>query len=56
MDDVLGRIVQSIAKGEMKDALDQILHKVPKVHMPDGLQTLPTKDHIESVMELAEEV
>jgi len=47
MDDVLGRIVQLIAKGELKATVDDILHKMPKVKIPDGLQTLPTKDHIE---------
>ena len=49
VDDVVGQIMQSIAKGEMKEALDKILKKAPKTPIPEGLAVAPTKEHLDKV-------
>jgi hypothetical protein len=49
VDDVVGQIMQSIAKGEMKEALDKILKKAPKTTLPEGLAVAPTKEHLDKV-------
>lgn len=52
MDDVVGTIVQMIAKGELPETVEKIIAKTPKVELPDGLAVAPTKDHLDKVAAL----
>ncbi len=52
MDDVVGGIVQLIAKGDLADQVAKIIKKAPAVQLPDGLAVTPTKDNIEKVQAL----
>jgi len=52
LDDVLGGLVQLIAKGDCEDLLEDILNKAPDVVLPEGLSVTPTKDNIEALEEL----
>ncbi|MCO5157850.1 MAG: ParB/RepB/Spo0J family partition protein [Aquamicrobium sp.] len=49
VDDVVGQVLQLIAKGEMADALAKILKKVPKHSIPEGLAVAPTKEHLAKI-------
>jgi hypothetical protein len=46
MDDLLGEVVQSIARGEAADILTDALEKAPKVKMPEGMINAPTKENL----------
>ena len=52
VDDIVGKILQSIAKGELKELVDKCIAGSPEVVLPAGLQQLPTKQHIEAVAAL----
>lgn len=53
LDDVLGTIVQLIARGDSKEFIKAIIADTPEVKLPKNLQAHPTKDHIEKVESLA---
>lgn len=55
MDDVVGGVLKAIAKGEFKEKVEAIVKKAPKVEIPAGLQTTPTKDHIAQVTALKDD-
>jgi hypothetical protein len=44
MDDVLGGIVQLIAKGELDEALATVIENSPAVKLPEGFADMPTKE------------
>lgn len=46
MDDLFGGVMQAVAKGDLKEFAAELIAKAPKVEMPAGLQTLPTKDNL----------
>jgi len=46
MDDMLGALVQLIAKGELKDVVERLVKASPAVKLAKGLQTLPTKQNL----------
>lgn len=51
MDDVLGALIQRIAKGEddhLAEIMSEIVDKAPKVVIPTGLAVAPTKEHLEA--------
>jgi hypothetical protein len=52
-DDLVGRLVQLIATGELKELVEQIIAETPEVELPSGLQALPTKENIAAVSALA---
>jgi len=52
MDDIVGGILQLIAKGEFKDAVDKIIGKAPEVEIPEGLSVAPTKETLSKVADL----
>lgn len=52
MDDIIGGVVQLIAKGDLKDTVDQLIAKTPEVNLPENMSVLPTKDNIEKVAAL----
>lgn len=49
MDDIVGGVVQLIAKGELKETVDQLIAKTPAVELPEGISVAPTKDNLEKV-------
>lgn len=53
IDDVLGRLVQMLAAGELKEVLGTILKNTPAVAAPQNLQKLPTKDNMAEAIKLA---
>lgn len=52
MDDVLGKVVQMIAKGELKEVTEKLLSETPVKKLPKGLQTLPTQANIDSLAKI----
>jgi hypothetical protein len=46
VDDLVGALIQAIARGEHKALVEQLVAEAPEVELPAGLQTLPTKEHI----------
>lgn len=52
MDDLVGGIVQLIAKGEASDLLEKVLSKTKTVEVPSGFAALPTADNLEKVSKL----
>lgn len=50
MDDILGKIVQLIAKGDLEDLVSQIVEATPEVVIPENMPIAPTKDNIQKVM------
>lgn len=52
VDDIVGGLLQLIAKGELKDVVDQLAAKAPTVVIPAGMMTSPTKDNLEKASEL----
>lgn len=46
MDDLLGEVVQLIARGEAADIMTEALEKAPKVKIPTGMLTAPTKENL----------
>lgn len=49
MDDMLGRVIQAVAKGEFAEFLEQIVAKTPKVVLPANMPVAPTKKNIEAM-------
>jgi len=49
VDDVVGKILQLIAKGELKEVLDHVLTKTTKANLPKNLAVAPTKENIDKV-------
>ncbi|CAA2141503.1 ParB/RepB/Spo0J family partition protein [Hyphomicrobium sp. ghe19] len=49
VDDVVGAILQLIAKGDLKDVLDAILKKTPVAKLPKNMTVAPTKENIAKV-------
>ena len=52
IDDLVGKLLQLIAAGECKDLVEQLIEASPEVELPQGLQSLPTKEHIAQLNEL----
>jgi len=52
VDDVIGGVLQLIAKGDLKDQVMAIIAKAPKVVLPANMQLIPTKQNIASIGEL----
>ena len=52
VDDVVGSLMQLIAKGELKEVVDKIIAKTPEVDLPANLSVAPTKDNVEKVASL----
>lgn len=52
MDDLVGFVLQSIAKGEQNDLLDMAQKVTKEVVIPAGMPVLPTKDNIKAVMSI----
>lgn len=49
IDDVVGKILQLIAKGELKETLDEVLKKTPAGKLPKNLAVTPTKENLAKV-------
>ena len=52
VDDVIGGVLQAIAKGELKELIEGIVAKTPKSKIPKNLAVAPTKDNLEKVAAL----
>ena len=52
VDDIMGGIVQAIAKGEFAEKVAAIVEKTPKAVLPKALSVAPTKDNLEKVAAL----
>ena len=52
MDDLVGQVLQGIAKGDLQEFLEAALKKTPKVSLPEGLQVMPTKENIANLGDL----
>jgi hypothetical protein len=52
VDDIIGGVVQLIAKGDLKEQVDKLIKKTPAVELPANLTVSPTKDNIEKVASL----
>lgn len=52
MDDVVGTIVQLIAKGELPEVMAKVIKVTPKVELPSHMEALPTKDNVAKVKAL----
>jgi len=49
MDDIIGGLVRSIAKGELNDAVAALIDGAPEVKSPAGITVAPTKDNLETL-------
>jgi hypothetical protein len=52
VDDVIGGVMQAIAKGEFAALIDKIVAATPKAQLPKGITVAPTKDNLEKVAAL----
>ena len=52
VDDVIGGVLQLIAKGELKETVDKIVAAAPHAVVPKSLAMAPTKDNLEKVAAL----
>lgn len=52
VDDIVGTVLQLIAKGELKDVLAKAVKGTPAVVLPVNLQANPTKEHLSKLAEL----
>jgi hypothetical protein len=52
VDDLVGGLMQLIAKGEFSEALDKLVAKTPAVELPEKLHVPPTKDNLQKVAAL----
>ena len=52
MDDVVGGVLQQIAKGELKATIEEIIENTPPAKLPASLQVAPTKDNLDKVTAL----
>lgn len=55
MDDVVGVLMQAIAKGEFAGQVAGLIGKTPAAEIPAGFEVLPTKEHLELVNGLTDE-
>lgn len=46
VDDLVGGVLQLIAKGELKEQVAKVIAKAPKIDIPKALQTIPTKENL----------
>jgi hypothetical protein len=53
VDDVIGGLIQFAAAGKLKAVIDELVTTSPKVHIPSALQTIPTKQNIDAVEQVA---
>jgi hypothetical protein len=49
VDDILGKIVQLIAKGDAPELIDALVAETPEVVIPAGMPLMPTKNNLENV-------
>lgn len=49
VDDVIGRVVQLIAHGDLTDVLKKIVDETDEVDIPEGIQVAPTKNNLEQI-------
>lgn len=49
LDDVLGSVLQAIAKGEAADLIGPAIENAPEVKLEGGLSLVPTKDNVEKM-------
>ena len=49
MDDIIGGLVQAIAKGELNDAVAALIDGAPEVKSPANITVAPTKDNLETL-------
>lgn len=54
LDEVLGRVLQAIARGDAADLIGPAFEKSPKASLPAGLVGLPTKDVVEKMKSMAD--
>lgn len=52
MDDIVGGVLQQIAKGELKATIEEIIDNSPPAKIPNSLQVAPTKDNLDKVKAL----
>lgn len=52
MDDVVGPILERIARGSLPGVLAEVLAAAPRVRLPADMQVLPTKDNVATVESL----
>ena len=52
VDDVVGGLMQLIAKGELKETLDKLIASAPHAVVPKSLAVAPTKDNLEKAAAL----
>jgi len=52
VDDVIGGVVQLIAKGELTDQVEALIAATPQAKLPKALAVAPTKDNLEKVAAL----
>lgn len=52
MDNLVGEMLQSIARGDYPDIVKAALDKCPKANIPAGLAVMPTEDALEKVEQL----
>lgn len=48
MDDILGALIRRAAKGDLSEAMQEIVDAAPKVVLPTGFLLTPTKDNIDA--------
>lgn len=53
VDDLIGAVIQQIAKGELKEFLAEAIKNTPEVELPDGLQSSPTKQNLDNYQKVA---
>lgn len=53
MDDIVGGLLQLIAKGEAQEILEKLVAGSKAVKMPAGLQTMPTKQNLDALEQVA---
>jgi hypothetical protein len=53
VDDLIGTVLQLIARGDQKEFIDSIVAETPEAKLPKHLQAAPTKEHLAKVSALA---
>lgn len=52
VDDIVGQVLQLIAKGELSEVVNKAVEDSPEIDLPKNLQVMPTMDNIETIGEL----
>jgi len=52
VDDVIGKLVQLIAQGDLGELVDRLVEETSEVVLPVNMQVAPTKDNVEMVIDL----